>query len=96
VCFECGFVCWLGCCFVAMILCLGGVLRFFFVALRCGLWYCLLCGVMLFFVVVVRVCVVFWFLFPFAEGEVLLSGVFCECDVGVCLEVELFFFAAVG
>jgi len=34
-------------------------------------------------------------LFPFAEGEVFLSGVFCECDVGVCLEVERFFFAAV-
>jgi len=36
------------------------------------------------------------FLFPFAVGEVSLSGVFCECDVGVCLEVDCVFFAAVG
>jgi len=51
---------------------------------------------MLFFVgVFVCVCVICCSLFPFAEGEVFLSGVFCECDVGVCLEVERFFFAAV-
>jgi len=80
----------------AMILSVGGFLRMFCcfdvlsvvlfvvwskVVLRCGCCSYECCSL---------------FLFPFAEGEVSLSGVFCECDVGICLEVERFSLLLLG